>query len=136
MPKDKPGLLGKSQKDNQRHLPFPDPSNNENIWIPSDCVENGEYRVVVDMFSNCDNGVATSWSVVARYKGEVITPSTGSNPASGVYPIGAGNGDMTTVMTFRVNTSTRSGKRHVALTPLPPSDEDVMKLTDYLEGCN
>ncbi|MBQ3631862.1 MAG: hypothetical protein II949_11570 [Prevotella sp.] len=110
--------------------------NNENIWIPSDCVEDGEYRVVVDMYSNCDQSVATSWSLVAWYKNDIIHPTSGANPTAGIYPIGAGNNDMTTVMTFKVNTSTRASSKTVTLAPLPPTQEDVMKLTDYLEGCN
>ena len=36
MPKDKPGLLGKSLKENQRNPPLPDSSKNENIWISTD----------------------------------------------------------------------------------------------------
>ena len=107
--------------------------NNENIWIPEDCVEDGVYRVVVDMYSNCDPGVATSWSLVAWYKNSLIHAATGQNPAAGIYQAGAGNGDMTTVMTFSV--STRSGIRTVTANPLPPTDSDLMKLTDYLEGC-
>ena len=107
--------------------------NNENIWIPSDCVENGQYRVVVDMYRNCDPNVSTTWSLVARYKGEIIRPSSGSNPASGFYHAGSGNGDMTTVMTFTINSATRSEGHNAVLAPLPPTEEDLMKLAESQE---
>ena len=60
------------------------------------------------MYSNCQPAIATNWSIVARYQGDLITPIQGVNPASGVYPIGAGNGDLSTVMTFTINDGTRS----------------------------
>lgn len=110
--------------------------NNENIWIPSDCVESGEYRVVVDMYRNCDPSVSTSWSIVTRYHGEIIRPSSGNNPAAGIYQAGCGNNDMTTVMTFRINSTTRSDSKAVVMTPLKPSEEEVMKLTEFLAGQN
>ncbi len=65
-----------------------DELNNENIVVSGDYLQNGTYKVVVDMYTNWDPTIATSWSVVARYKGAVITPVTGSNPASGIYAIG------------------------------------------------
>ncbi len=77
--------------------------NNENIYIPEEVVQNGTYRVVVNLYSNCDPDIATNWAVVARYKGEVIPVSTGHNPATGVYPIDARSGDMTEVMTFTID---------------------------------
>ena len=36
--------------------------NNENIFIPEILVEDGEYIVQVDMWSNCDRSIATSWA--------------------------------------------------------------------------
>lgn len=77
--------------------------NNENIYIPAELIEKGTYEVVVDMYENCNTSIATSWSAVARYKGNVIPAETGANPASGVYPVGAGDGDMTVVMKFTIN---------------------------------
>lgn len=76
--------------------------NNENIYIPAELIENGTYTVKVNMWSNCDTSIPTSWSIVARYKGELIRNASGHNPASGVYPTGAGNGDHTEVMTFTI----------------------------------
>ncbi|MFU2358876.1 hypothetical protein [Prevotella sp.] len=82
--------------------------NKENIYIPAELVENGIYTVIVDMYENCQPAIATNWSIVARYQGDLITPTQGVNPASGVYPVGAGKGDHTTVMTFTINDGTRS----------------------------
>lgn len=84
--------------------------NKENIYIPKELVEEGTYTVVVDMYSNCQPSIPTSWSIVARYQGELISTISGRNPASGVYPEGAGNGDMTEAMTFNISGSkARSG---------------------------
>lgn len=113
--------------------------NKENIYIPAELVEDGTYAVVVDMFSNCQPSVATSWSIIARYQGELITPATGSNPASGIYPAGAGNGDMTRVMTFTIHDEpgSRAGKdpqyirNNWKFTPTPLSETDQNKI-DFL----
>jgi len=106
--------------------------NNENIYIPAEIVEEGTYSIIVDMYSNCDPSTATSWSIVARYKGNIIIPEAGANPAAGVYPVGAGNGDMTTVMTFDVKKSGRSARAASRIKPgtfklIPRSDMDDMK---------
>ncbi len=77
--------------------------NNENIYIPEEVVQNGTYRVVVNLYRNCDPVTATSWAVVTRYKGDVIPVRTGHNPATGVYPVGAYSGDMTEVMIFTID---------------------------------
>lgn len=74
--------------------------NNENIFIPADLIEPGEYKIVVDLYSNCDPTIATSWSIVARNRDRIVTPTTGENPATGVYPVDAYSGDHTQVMTF------------------------------------
>ena len=76
--------------------------NKENIYIPEELIEAGTYTVMVDLFSNCDPSIATSWSIIARYKGDLIIPSSGANPAVGIYEIGAPAGDHTEVMTFSI----------------------------------
>lgn len=114
--------------------------NKENIYIPAELVEDGIYTVVVDMYENCQPSIATNWSIVARYQGELITPISGINPASGVYGVGAGNGDMTQVMTFRVSNSSisRSDKNSFIrnnwkYTPTPIS-EATQKKMDFIEN--
>lgn len=111
--------------------------NKENIYIPKQLVENGTYKVVVDMYQNCNTSLATSWSILARYKGEVITPATGANPAAGVYEVGAGNGDMTQVMTFTISDAESSSSLNriskmqpARFIPVKHSDIDDMKLID------
>lgn len=113
--------------------------NKENIYIPAELVEDGTYTVVVDMYSNCQPSIATSWSIIAYYQGEKITPETGSNPASSTYPAGAGEGDMTRVMTFTIHEGTvsRAGKDPQSIknnwkfTPTPLSETDQNKI-NYL----
>ena len=107
--------------------------NKENIYIPSELVEKGIYTVVVNMYSNCDPSIPTNWSVIARYKGKVVVPTDGANPASGVYPAGAGYDDMTTVMTFAIEEevpASRVRTRRIvpnSFRPIPVSDVDEMK---------
>lgn len=106
--------------------------NKENIYLPEELIENGEYKVIVDMYRNCDPTKPTSWSVVTRYKGQIIPVKTGQNPATGTYPVNAPSGDMTTVMTFTINDnsrasiSTRANAKTIKSIPL--SDMDEMKL--------
>lgn len=111
--------------------------NKENIYLPSELVEDGVYRVVVDMYSNCDRSIPTSWSIVARYQGKIITPSSGVNPASGIYPAGAGDGDMSEVMTFTLNkenatvrSSASNRLNGYSFKPIPLTDFDEMKLME------
>ena len=112
--------------------------NKENIYIPEELVEDGVYTVVVNMYSNCNSSIATNWSIVTRYQGELITPIEGSNPASGVYPIGARSGDYTLAMSFRI---TKEGTRSYMIPgiksswkfiPAPLRESDLNKL-DLLE---
>lgn len=113
--------------------------NKENIYIPAELVEKGTYTIVVDMYSNCQPSIATSWSIIARYQGELITPATGSNPAQGTYPAGAGEDDMTRVMTFTIHDGidSRAGKEPQSIrnnwkfSPTPLSEADQNKI-DFL----
>lgn len=108
--------------------------NKENIYIPAELVENGTYTVVVDMYENCQPSITTSWSIVARYQGELVTPKSGANPASGIYSVGAGNGDMTRVMTFTINDGTRTvGRSKIkssTFRAIPLNDMDKMKMEE------
>ena len=77
--------------------------NKENIYIPEEYIEPGVYKVGVVLYGNCNPDIATSWSVVARYNGNPITPLSGQNPATGIFPVGApSERDATIVMTFRL----------------------------------
>lgn len=110
-----------------------DDINKENIYIPQELVESGTYTVVVDMYDNCQSSIATDWSIIARYQGQLIHPTSGTNPASGVYPIGAGNGDHTQVMTFTVGNAAAHSKAATILnnakfTPKVAGPYDQFKL--------
>ena len=107
--------------------------NNENIVIPAELIQSGTYRVVVNMYSNCNPNTSTNWNIVTWYKGEKITPRSGRNPASGVYPIGASDGDMTTVMEFTINAPASNAPARVkagSFVPTPLSDMDIMKFEE------
>lgn len=111
--------------------------NKENIYIPEELVESGTYKVVVNLYENCNPSIATNWSVLCRYQGKLITPATGSNPAAGIYPINQRRGDETVAMTFTVYESSVSGrsKNYEILSdwqfkPIPLSDIDLDKLAN------
>ena len=112
-----------------------DGKNAENITLPEEMLEEGTYRVVVNMFRNCDASIATGWTCVAYRGGQLISNqlSQYGNPASGVYPVGQAKGDMTEVMRFTVEKSSlsRAAKRkEYTFTPVPLDDKAVMKLEE------
>ena len=79
--------------------------NNENITYGDTAViQNGEYIVNVDLYSNCDIEGNTSYNITAYYEGELITPTFGTNPYNGSFePTDAdsgGEGDGETVLKF------------------------------------
>lgn len=80
-----------------------DALNNENIVIPEAFVMNGEYKVVVNMYENCNRYISTDWFIVTRYKGNIIPTLSGKNPMRGTYPAGAPDDEFTEVMTFRIS---------------------------------
>ncbi len=106
--------------------------NNENIVIPEELIQNGTYSVRVDMFSNCNSSIATLWSLVVRYKGNLVLNELEgkSNPVSGEYPIGAGNDDMTEVMRFTINNGTRAAAMSEMpnITPFKLTDAELLKI--------
>lgn len=100
---EKGDLIGKYGLDHDSNPNcYIDGLNNENIVIPEQFVMNGEYTVKVNMYRNCNSSISTGWSIVTRYKGNIIRPNTGANPARGTYAVGAGDDDHTTVMTFKI----------------------------------
>lgn len=110
--------------------------NNENIYIPEELVENGEYRVVVDLWGNCTNEYATSWAVVTRYKGNILNNelSGWTNPATGTYAADARSGDMTHVMTFTISDAkeARSAKSY-KITPRELTEAEKAKIEFALD---
>lgn len=84
--------------------------NKENIYFDSHCLQKGTYQVWVNMYSNCDESVATDWSIVTTYKGVKIVPEEGDNPTNGTFPVGTPSNRIgyeltgaTHVMSFTIN---------------------------------
>ncbi len=84
--------------------------NNENIFYPEDAeLDAGTYSVYVDMYSNCDETIATNFVVSVYLDGVEITTS-GDNPYSGNFPVdfpsnhgGSGiENDIAPVLTFDI----------------------------------
>lgn len=108
--------------------------NNENIVVPLNMIQKGEYTVKVNMYANCSpHDRATNWNLVARYKGNIIPVSYGANPTMGTYAADAPNGDHTTVMKFVINeglTVQQAEAMKSILRPLPLDIMSQMKLEE------
>lgn len=108
---------------------------NENIFLPTQLIQSGTYTVLVDMYRNCDRNIATDWMVVVRYKGSLIPNELEGygNPASGTYPIGAIERDMTPIMKFTLS-GTRTSLSPVKLDTFKPfelTEMDWMKMHGF-----
>lgn len=80
--------------------------NNENITYSSEAiVEGGTYKVLVDLWSNCDVAGNTNFSVTAIYKGAVIAANSGSNPYVDFFVPADDELDYRQVMTFNIPVS-------------------------------
>lgn len=81
--------------------------NNENIFYAdstSVTIQNGEYEVLVDLWSNCDIPDNTNYVAVAYYEGNMIVPTEGVNPFDGQFAPAdeSHNSDLTSVMKFTI----------------------------------
>ena len=111
--------------------------NNENIFIPAELIEDGTYRVVVNMWRNCDYAYDCEWSIVARYKDKIITNELygGMNPASGVYEAYCEDGDMTKVMEFTLHPGNNPSRvkdrlRNLKVTPRKLTQAEKDKINE------
>ncbi|MCI6727355.1 MAG: hypothetical protein MR505_03270 [Bacteroidales bacterium] len=109
--------------------------NNENIFIPTAMLEAGTYTVEVNMYSNCDRTISTSWKLWVRFGGQLIRNELehGSNPAEGVYPVDADEGDHTEVFKFTLSERQVGAARIKAaclpnFRPIPPTEMDLIKM--------
>lgn len=112
--------------------------NCENITLPEEVLENGTYKVEVNMYKNCNRNISTGWSCVVTRGGQLVHNLITSygNPASGVYPVGQSNGDHTQVMMFNVETASQARslqRRVVEIEPVPLDDRGLMKLEEENE---
>ncbi|NCA85444.1 MAG: hypothetical protein EOM83_07695 [Clostridia bacterium] len=108
--------------------------NNENItYGDTAIVENGNYIVRVDLYSNCDLQANTNVVVTARYNGRLITPSTGTNPYSGVFTEAdedyGDEGSGREIMKFAIGTTKDSGATETRIRFDYPKKEAVTKST-------
>lgn len=82
--------------------------NQENVYFPTAEMLSGKYEVWVNLYENC-NYQETRWDIVATKSGSIITPSWGSNPATGIFAadapsneIGSSLDGATKVMEFTI----------------------------------
>ncbi len=70
-----------------------DSVNNEHIIYPDTAtILSGTYIVRVDFYSDCVGSGVTHYAVSARYNGELINPTSGSNPEEGTFEAGTDDG--------------------------------------------
>ena len=94
-----------------------DRTNSENIFFKTNCMQKGTYQVWVNMYANCDPSIATNYTIRVTYKGMAVTPKSGSNPTSGVFPIGTPDNEIddeltgaTKIMEFTINEGIEPGR--------------------------
>lgn len=92
--------------------------NNENVFYPSDYVQAGKYEVWVNMYSNCRPEIATNWVITTIYKNELVRPTYGQNPATGVFPAGTESNPISRELTgaLKVMEFTVSGGSRAVIT--------------------
>lgn len=116
--------------------------NNENIFYPEDAeLDAGTYSVYVDMYSNCDETIATNFVVSVYLDGVEITTS-GNNPYSGNFPVGfpsnhGGSGienDIAPVLTFDITEdparADSAAKKVFEPKPLTQSAKDKLEISN------
>ena len=82
--------------------------NAENIYYedsPDVTIEYGEYEVLVDLWSACQIGEDTLYTIIVYYGGEVIATTEGVNPHNGVLAPEdeSGNTNLIPVMKFNID---------------------------------
>lgn len=94
-----------------------DGTNSENIFFKTNCMQKGTYQVWVNMYANCDPSIATNYTVRVTYKGIAVTPKSGNNPTSGVFPAGTPDNEIddeltgaTKIMEFTINEGIEPGR--------------------------
>lgn len=108
--------------------------NSENItYGDTAIVENGNYTVRVDLYSNCEVPSNTNVIVTARYDGQIINPTTGTNPYTGIFtPEDEDYGDVgdgREIMKFAIGTTKDSGATEQRIKFVYPKNEPVTKST-------
>lgn len=139
--------------------------NNENIVIPEEAIEAGEYQAYIELYANCDNSLGTNmnWQLAVRYKGQLVTNTSPTanrnagdnsiawsngattvqsysptlhNPVYGRYPHDAYSGTQVYVMNFTITNSTRGNAQPVIKSTYVPTLRDQVKMLDRQEQLN
>jgi len=91
--------------------------NNENIFYEDESeIDEGQYEVLVDLWSNCNIPDNTNYMVSAYYNGQLLQTSEGVNPTSATFTPDdeSANSDPVSVMKFQLpNGATARGERPV-----------------------
>ena len=110
--------------------------NNENITYGEDAyIEPGTYTVYVDMYSNCDETIATDYVVTVTYGGRLVNAQTGSNPARGTFPVGTESNhnnldNLQPVMTFTIDNKGQVKTKNFDPLPLTESAIEKMRMAE------
>ncbi len=107
--------------------------NNENITYNDEAIiEDGEYIVRVDFWSNCNITSATNYNVTAYYEGELVAATFGTNPYSGSFnpdeADAGGVGSGVEVLKFELPTGAKSSNTEAVLKFNYPSDKKMIKV--------
>ena len=110
--------------------------NQENIFFPTNLLLEGKYEVWVNLYENC-NHVATTWNVRANRGSTLITPSFGSNPATGTFAANAPsnrissslNSSAVKVMEFSISgaADTKAFEDMLDYNLMPKSEKAILK---------
>ncbi len=94
--------------------------NNENItYSENSIVDDGQYIVRVDLYSNCGISGGTNYIVTAYYNGDLISTSSGSNPYTGTFTASdedsGSSGSGKTVMKFTIDSNKSASTNRINL---------------------
>ncbi len=108
--------------------------NSENItYGDTAIVENGNYIVRVDLWSNCSVESNTNVVVTALYNGQKINPTSGTNPYSGIFTQADEDygveGDGREIMKFAIGNNKDGGATEQRIKFVYPKNESVTKST-------
>lgn len=78
--------------------------NSENIFYDEDSfIELGQYKALVDLWSNCNIQAITTYTVTIYYEGELMSVIEGENPYTGSFTQENDNDDPLVVATFEIS---------------------------------
>ena len=134
--------------------------NNENIVIPEEAIEAGEYQVYLEMYKNCNKSIGTdlNWRLSVKYKGAFVkntrtqrsagensmawtdgyttieSNTSPYNPVWGRYPYNHAGSTQAYVMNFTVKQGSRANNAPKTWCSYVPTLTDIAKGLDRAEG--